>query len=249
VTVLGYLDGRAIPRARLEERLSRLRSGFLAGLLPVPGSSEDRQLARWVAQVILTEELCAAEASRLGLDPATEGTSSREADGATVELGSIVAAAWANSAAVRAVFSHLTAAVDVGESDLRAYWEATASPVPARWLLRHRLDGGTAQPLGPVASTELPTAIAAALEGARAGTTFEVSDPLGSHTVIVDALWPARPPDYDADAPQLREQLLASARRLAFVRWLDAARAARVITVDGLEHPGDPHQPDNHHKH
>jgi [acyl-carrier-protein] S-malonyltransferase len=246
---MGYLDGRAIPRVQLEERLSRLRSGVRAALLPVPGSSEDRQLARWVTQVILTEELCAAEARRLGLDTATEGTSRGKADVAAVELGSILAAAWANSAAVRAVSTHVTAAVEVGETDLRAYWQATASPVPARWLLRHRLDGGAVQPLGPVATTELPTAIAAALEGARVGTTFEVSDPIGSHTVIVDALWPARLPDYDADGPRLREQLLASARRVAFVRWLDAARAARVVTVAGLEHPGDPHQPDNQHKH
>jgi hypothetical protein len=89
----------------------------------------------------------------------------------------------------------------------------------------------------------------AALGRARIGTRFEVSDAIGRHTVIVDAWWPAREPEYAVDAPQVREQLLASARRAAFVRWLDAARAARVVNVVGLEHPGDPHQPDNHHKH
>jgi len=34
-----------------------------------------------------------------------------------------------------------------------------------------------------------------------------------------------------------------------FARWLDELRAAKVELVPGLEHPGDPRQPDNHHKH
>jgi [acyl-carrier-protein] S-malonyltransferase len=243
---IGYLDGRPVPRALLEERLARLRSGTRAALLPVPGSAEDRQLARWVAQVIMTEELCAAEAGRLGL--ATVLTPAAVAV-AAVELGSILAAAWANSEAVRAVFVQVTAAVEIDEADLRGYWRATASAVEERWSLRHAVDGGRLHELGPVGADRLPTAIAAALRGRPVGARFEVSDAIGRHTVIVDAWWPPREPDYAADAPQLREQLLASARRAAFVRWLDAARAARVVGVAGLEHPGDPHQPDNHHKH
>ncbi|MFD0327376.1 hypothetical protein ACFQZC_02000 [Streptacidiphilus monticola] len=42
---------------------------------------------------------------------------------------------------------------------------------------------------------------------------------------------------------------LPRARRAAFVRWLDRARAERLTLVPGLEHPGDPNQPDNHHQH
>ncbi|TYB59898.1 hypothetical protein FXF51_33375 [Nonomuraea sp. PA05] len=48
------------------------------------------------------------------------------------------------------------------------------------------------------------------------------------------------PPDHD---------LLRAARRKAFARWLDDLRARRVRLMPGLEHPGDPRQPDNHHKH
>jgi [acyl-carrier-protein] S-malonyltransferase len=244
---IGYLDGRPVPRTRLEERLARLRSGTRAALLPVPGSAEDRQLARWVAQVIMTEELCTAEADRLGL--ATVATPDAAPAVAAVELGSILAAAWANSAAVRAVFVQVTTAVEIDEADLRRYWQATASAVGGRWLLRHRVHHAPLRWLGRVGADRLPAAIAAALGGRPVGTQFEVSDAIGRHTVIVDAWWPARAPDYAAEAPRLRAQLLASARRAAFVRWLDAARADRVVSVTGLEHPGDPHQPDNHHKH
>lgn len=43
--------------------------------------------------------------------------------------------------------------------------------------------------------------------------------------------------------------LLASARRREFRRWLDARRADLVALAPGYEHPGDPGQPDNTHKH
>jgi [acyl-carrier-protein] S-malonyltransferase len=246
--VIGYLDGRGVPRVQLDQRLARLRSGPRSGLLPIPGSAEDRQLIRWVAQVILTEELCVAEADRLGL-PAVTATGAAGAV-AAVELGSILAAAWANNGAVRAVFAHVTAAVQVDEAEVGAYRRAKARPEPARWLLRHRLDDGETTLLGPVCGEELPTAISAELDHVPIGTAFEVVDRIGRHTVIVDAWWPAREPDGDDDVgAQIHEHLLAPARRAAFVRWLDAARTARVVHVAGLEHPGDPHQPDNHHKH
>ena len=43
--------------------------------------------------------------------------------------------------------------------------------------------------------------------------------------------------------------LLASARRREFRRWLDVRRAELVALAPGYEHPGDPGQPDNTHKH
>ncbi|MEW1914721.1 hypothetical protein AB0442_41190 [Kitasatospora sp. NPDC085895] len=49
--------------------------------------------------------------------------------------------------------------------------------------------------------------------------------------------------------PDAALDLLGPARRLAFVRWLDHARAHRLTLVPGLEHPGGPSQPDNHHRH
>jgi [acyl-carrier-protein] S-malonyltransferase len=56
--------------------------------------------------------------------------------------------------------------------------------------------------------------------------------------------------------PPLREvraaiarDLLGAARRRAFRLWLDERRAALVRLAPGYEHPGDPRQPDNTHRH
>ncbi|GGM57887.1 malonyl CoA-ACP transacylase [Longimycelium tulufanense] len=45
------------------------------------------------------------------------------------------------------------------------------------------------------------------------------------------------------------DQLRGAARRRAFVLWLDGQRAHRVRLAAGYEHPGDPRQPDNTHRH
>ena len=161
---IGFVGGVPVARELLDRRIAGLRGGPLRAALPVPGSAEDRQLARWVTQVILTEALCEAEAARLGLEPVGGGPLDRLA---AVELGSITASAYDGSPWVRAVFEHVTATVTV----------------PPSWR------PGRATPA------------------------------------------------------------LAAARRLAFARWLDEKRAADVRLVSGLEHPGDPRQPDNHHKH
>ncbi len=57
-------------------------------------------------------------------------------------------------------------------------------------------------------------------------------------------------------APPLREvgsviaeHLRGAARRRAFRLWLDARRAELVRLAPGYEHPGDPRQPDNTHRH
>lgn len=64
--------------------------------------------------------------------------------------------------------------------------------------------------------------------------------------------WRAPPPV----APQLgevrsaiTEHLRGAARRRAFRVWLDARREALVRLAPGYEHPGDPRQPDNTHRH
>ncbi|CDO86974.1 malonyl CoA-ACP transacylase [Mycobacterium triplex] len=45
------------------------------------------------------------------------------------------------------------------------------------------------------------------------------------------------------------EHLRGAARRRAFRLWLDERRAALVELAAGYEHPGDPRQPDNTHRH
>ncbi|WP_428342305.1 DUF7158 domain-containing protein [Mycobacterium sp.] len=49
--------------------------------------------------------------------------------------------------------------------------------------------------------------------------------------------------------PMIAEHLRAVARRRAFRLWLDRRRAELVRLSPGYEHPGDPRQPDNTHRH
>ncbi|MER7501104.1 hypothetical protein AB0L05_22040 [Nonomuraea pusilla] len=126
-----------------------------------------------------------------------------------------------------------------------------------RFLVRHRLyadqaSAALATPedldsLGLVTLDSLPRAMAEAIRRHPHGTLVgPVADALGWH-VATAIPSPAPPPP---SQPQHRRQpLLEAARRRAFARWLDDMRARKVELVPGLEHPGDPRQPDNHHKH
>lgn len=49
--------------------------------------------------------------------------------------------------------------------------------------------------------------------------------------------------------PRIHELLRGAARRRAFRLWLDQRRADLVRLAPGYEHPGDPRQPDNVHRH
>ena len=248
MTTIGWVDGEPVPRALLDERIQRARRGHRSAALPAAGTAEDRQFQRWLAQVILVETVCSAEANRRGL-----GTDSLDEAGLaaaeSVAFGSIAAAAYQGSAAVRAVYADVSAGTRVDEDDVRRYWSSTARSRPPRFVLRHRRDSRPAQTIGPVLADVLPASIAAGLAGARPGDTFRVADALGQHDIQVLAIEPETRPDFDRDSPPIRALLLDSARREAFGRWLDAALAARVRTAPGLEHPGDPRQPDNHHRH
>ncbi|MEV4612570.1 hypothetical protein AB0K43_08210 [Kitasatospora sp. NPDC049258] len=229
--VLGLLDGRPLARTELDRRLAALRRGPRSAALPVPGSAEDRQLTRWVAQVVLTEELCAAEAAERGLDRA-EAEPVRLDQRAAVELGSITAAAFEGSAAVRAVYRAVTAGT-AADPELRA--PTPPGPPVEVWRL--------ATPDGEFEATpgSLPTALAAALGAAEPGRPVSAG---GWTATLLERRTPAH--EHPAEAA---EQLLDSARRTAFAHWLDRTRATRLTLVPGLEHPGDPAQPDNHHRH
>ncbi|MGP3958572.1 DUF7158 domain-containing protein [Nonomuraea sp. 3N208] len=292
---IGWIDDRPVPREHLDRRLADLRDGPLSAALPVPGSSEDRQLARWLTQVILTEALCESAARALGLAPVEGAPLDRVA---AVELGSINAAAYNGSPWVRAMFEHVTAATEVPSE-----WRTHASPERSpRHVVRHRLfaDRRSAEQAGPddlqllgvVELDSLPASIAEAIKHRPCGTLAgPVRDALGWHLAIAvpaspgPAPSPDRPaapspgtdrpaasspgqgaapspeqgpsrsprsadsPGHDSAAALPAGRLLAAARRRAFARRLDELRAEKVKLVPGLEHPGDPRQPDNHHKH
>lgn len=59
----------------------------------------------------------------------------------------------------------------------------------------------------------------------------------------------ASEPELAEVRPIIAEHLRGAARRRRFRMWLDQRRADLVWLAPGYEHPGDPRQPDNTHKH
>lgn len=166
----------------VDEREALLRAGPAAAALPPAGTSEGRQLRRWLTQILVTERVLASEAAALGATAEAAPTENEllPDESARLEIGSITAAALAMPLG-RALFVRVTADVTVTEADVAGYQTRN----------------------------------------------------------------PGRFPDSAAVAGHLR----AAARRRAFRVWLDARRAAVVVLAPGYEHPGDPRQPDNTHRH
>jgi [acyl-carrier-protein] S-malonyltransferase len=197
------VDGVAVPVDEVDAREARLRDGPLAAALPAAGTSEGRQLRRWLTQLIVTERVVAAQAAALGVtgqDAPGEAELLPDAT-ARLEIGSIAAAALSDPCA-RALFARITAAVDVSDDDVAGYH--------ARNPLRF-------------AATD--------------------ADPHGWRAPAV-----AAPPLHEVRAV-IADHLRAAARRRAFRVWLDERRAELVQLAPGYEHPGDPRQPDNTHRH
>jgi [acyl-carrier-protein] S-malonyltransferase len=259
-TIIGWVDGEPLPRELLDNRLATLRAGQGAAALPAPDSREGRQLVRWTAQVLFTEQVCASWAREHGL--VVGAPAELDALGA-VQLGSITSAAWRTQPAVSAVYRAV-----IGEDG-----EPARPPLARQWLLRIGTGATPSQAvaaepvsIGWTTLTDLPPAIADAARNLAPGpddpapkpappesdtvasdTVGEVSSaPVASggawHVVVVDkvdVLPVPGPPSVRRGGTALR----------AFARWLDQQRARSVRVADGFEHPGDPGQPDNTHQH
>jgi [acyl-carrier-protein] S-malonyltransferase len=197
------VGGVPVPVSEVDAREARLRDGPLAAALPTAGTSEGRQLRRWLTQLVVTERVVAAEA-------AAQGVTARDAPSevellpdttARLEIGSIAAAALADPCA-RALFVRVTAAVDVSDDEVSDYHTRNPLRFAATAPDRH--------------GWRTPAHVAPPLD--------EVRDVIAEH-------------------------LRAAARRRAFRVWLDERRAQLVSLAPGYEHPGDPRQPDNVHRH
>jgi [acyl-carrier-protein] S-malonyltransferase len=201
--VVATVGGRPIPVAEVDARETRLRTGPLAAALPRPGTSEGRQLRRWLTQLLVSELVVELEAREAGLDDGDVPTETEllPDTAARLEVGSVGAAALQQPPA-RALFMHLTREIRVSEQQIGEY---------------------------------------------HARNPLRFAEP-----VITQSGWrsaPTEPPPLAQVRDAVAEHLLASARRQAFRRWLDARRAALVHLAPGYEHPGDPRQPDNTHTH
>ncbi|OBF15981.1 malonyl CoA-ACP transacylase [Mycobacterium kubicae] len=203
MTVVAMVAGAPIAEAEIDAREAALRSGPRAAALPASGTSEGRQLRRWLTQLIVTERVVAAEFAARGLSASAAPSESELLPDLTarMEMGSVAAAALADPRA-RALFVSLTAAVHVTTEQVAAYHARN----PLRFAPPRTLGHGWRAPA-------------------------------------------ATAPPLDRAGPLIAEHLLGVARRRVFRDWLDARRAALVQLAPGYEHPGDPRQPDNTHRH
>lgn len=201
--VAASVAGHDVSVTDLDVRESLLRAAVPASALPRAGTSEGRQMRRWLTQLLVTERVIAAEAAAAGVtaDGAPTEDGLLPDNSARLEIGSIAAATLGDQLA-RAMFVHVTAAVGVTDADVADYHGRN----PLRFATPS--DAGN-----------------------------------GWRTAAVDA------PPLDDVRPLLVEHLRGAARRRAFRLWLDARRADLVRLAPGYEHPGDPRQPDNTHRH
>jgi [acyl-carrier-protein] S-malonyltransferase len=201
--LVATVAGLPISADEIDSAEARLRSGARAAALPASGTSEGRQLRRWLTQLIVTEVVVAAEAAARGLTGREAPTETELLPDLTarVEIGSVAAAALADPRA-RALFADVTAAVQVTDDDVADYHARN----PRRFAAPRRSRDGW----------RVPSPVSPSLQEVQSVIT---------------------------------EHLRGAARRRAFRVWLDARRAALVQLAPGYEHPGDPRQPDNTHRH
>jgi [acyl-carrier-protein] S-malonyltransferase len=201
--LVATVAGLPISVDEIDSAEARLRSGARAAALPASGTSEGRQLRRWLTQLIVTEVVVAAEAAARGLTGREAPTETELLPDLTarVEIGSVAAAALADPRA-RALFADVTAAVQVTDDDVADYHARN----PRRFAAPRRSRDGW----------RVPSPVSPSLQEVQSVIT---------------------------------EHLRGAARRRAFRVWLDARRAALVQLAPGYEHPGDPRQPDNTHRH
>lgn len=180
--IAATVAGQPLLVSEVDARERMLRASVLDSALPRPGTSEGRQLRRWLTQVLVTEKVVALAASSLGLSSEGAPAESELLPDLTarLEIGSIAAGVLTDPLA-RAVYAHVTAGVDVDPAAVADY---------------HRRNPGR----------------------------------------------------FSCDAA-LSDHLRGAARRRAFRLWLEQRRSALVQLAPGYEHPGDPRQPDNVHRH
>jgi [acyl-carrier-protein] S-malonyltransferase len=201
--VAATVAGIGVPVSVVDAREAVLRRAMPAAALPRAGTSEGRQLRRWLTQLVVSEAVIAVDAAEAGV--AAVGAPTEDEllpdDSARLEIGSIAAAALADPLG-RAMYVYVTAGVDVTETDVADYHARN----PVRFA-----------------------------DPQAAGN--------GWRTAGVEA------PPLDAVRPLIVTHLRGAARRRAFRLWLDSRRAELVALAPGYEHPGDPRQPDNTHRH
>jgi [acyl-carrier-protein] S-malonyltransferase len=251
--VAAQVGKRRITDAEVEARVRRLRSGRLGDCLPADGCAEARQFRRWVVQVLATEAIVQDAADRLGVAAPEAGDSPRHPPGAA-GAGSVVEAVLATSSLARSLMAVITAAVGVDHAEVRAYYERNRDDFrqPDTCVVLHQVDGRPVNGGRPVVLRrgDVTGVVEAAVFAAPVGDPVTVTDESGQvHDVHVQQVMPGDVTPFEDVREAITDSLLAAARRRAFSAWLDQRRTEMLWLAPGNEHPGDPSQPDNTHRH
>lgn len=220
--VAAEVAGHPVLVSDVDRREAVLRTTGQSVTLPAAGTSEGRQLRRWLTQLLVAERVVELEAVRLDVDadPAPDIAELLPDVTARVEIGSVPAALLDADPLARALFRVVTAGVTVAPDEVRDYYRRNrtryASPAEASGTGWH---------------------------------VFHVEPPQPSRAKGQSR--PDRKPWLPlADVrDQIERELTGAARRLTFRRWLDQRVADLVRLRPGYEHPADPAQPDNTHRH
>lgn len=251
MTAVAWVGDTPIEVSAVDTREALLRAEPVAPVLPRERTGEGRQLRRWLVQVLVAEQLVADEAVARGLSAAgaPDLASIAPDRAAMLGLGSVAADLLTRNPLARAVFAAVTANVTVSPAAVARCYDPARYEVPEERVVRHRVGDGPSR-RRVLRRGELTGPVEDAVFAARAGERVgPVRDPLGTHTLVVEQVRPTRVRPLAEVRASISEWLLVAARRRAFTAWLDRHVAERVRLAPGYEHPGDPGQPDNTHRH
>lgn len=251
MTAVAWVGGSPVDVSEVDTMEVGLRAGPVGPTLPREHTSEGRQLRRWLVQVLVAERLVAAEAATRGLGATgAPGLFELAPDrAAMLGLGSVAADLLTRSPLARKVFMAVTEHVTIPSVTDFHERNPERFRVPEERVVTHTIEDGPAR-RRVLRRGELAGPVEDAVFAAREGDTVgPVRDPLGTHTVVVEEVRPARTRPLAEARDEITAHLLAGARRRAFTAWLDRHAAAAVELAPGFEHPGDPGQPDNTHRH
>lgn len=261
---IGTVAGRPVAVATLEQRLDAMYASPAAVALPSRGDMEWRRLRRWVAQLLLTEELVRVEAERLGVTADAAPPPDVAEAVRLAATGSLAAAALSAQPLARTLFERVGADIEVDEAVVRRYYDRNIDRFrrPARCRVRHLLAADEPAARQAIARLDrdgerwsralgdLPQPLAEAIADAGPGEVAgPVRSPFGWHVLLVDELTTPQVAPYDEVRPAILDQLRKAAQADHFERWLEQRRREVVVVSEGYEHPGSPHQPDFAHHH
>ena len=255
----------------LTEELCRVESARLHGdAEPVRATASGPQTASGPETISASEtasDPLAVSSPRTASDPQTASTPAAQprtpatlTQAESVHLGSINAAAWSACPEMAELYYRVTTATTPAEVPTpRRTWHRVMHSVAATAL---GAETATPVPLGWTTLDDLPLALAAELRTVPAGIRVgPIRSSLGWHvaTVVATEVRADPQPGREAAASTAASTTAGAAasaaagidppRLTAFNRWLDERRRALVRPAPGFEHPGDPAQPDNTHRH